>query len=388
MHVMGTVLFDKAPFENVVTTGTVLNEKGEKMSKSKMNYPDPNLILEKYGADALRFYLMTSVVMKADNLFFNEREVDETVKKVLNLTSNVLSFYEQYKDKFEVLPELSRQNVLDAWILARLNELIKDSTKEMDAYDTVRTGRLIRTFIDDMSTWYLRRSRDRFKTESEDARAAVTTLRYVLLELSKVMAPFTPFLAEHVYKTVGGEKESVHLDAWPEVVVDALDAGVLAHMGETRAIVSRALERRAEAGIPVRQVLNEMALHLPSGELDLAYQEVLKDEVNVKTIIVEKGDLAVFLDLKLTPELVREGTVREIIRRINAMRKNAGLTIEDRIALYVSGDDQIQQAVEEHKDVLLHGTLAVGVRVDGDAPEITESFRANEFDLVVGFEKV
>jgi isoleucyl-tRNA synthetase len=388
MHVMGTVLFDKAPFENVVTTGTVLNEKGEKMSKSKMNYPDPNLILEKYGADALRFYLMTSVVMKADNLFFNEREVDETVKKVLNLTSNVLSFYEQYKDKFEVLPELSRQNVLDAWILARLNELIKDSTKEMDAYDTVRTGRLIRTFIDDMSTWYLRRSRDRFKTESEDARAAVTTLRYVLLELSKVMAPFTPFLAEHVYKTVGGEKESVHLDAWPEVAVDALDAAVLAHMGETRAIVSRALERRAEAGIPVRQVLNEMALHLPSGELDLAYQEVLKDEVNVKTIVVEKGDLAVFLDLKLTPELVREGTVREIIRRINAMRKNAGLTIEDRIALYVSGDDQIKLAIEEHKDVLLHGTLSVGVRVDGDMPEINESFRANEFDLVVGFEKV
>jgi isoleucyl-tRNA synthetase len=159
-------------------------------------------------------------------------------------------------------------------------------------------------------------------------------------------------------------------------------------MGQTRAIVSRALERRAEAGIPVRQVLNEMALHLPSGELDLAYQEVLKDEVNVKTIVVEKGDLAVFLDLKLTPELVREGTVREIIRRINAMRKNAGLTIEDRIALYVSGDDQIKLAIEEHKDVLLHGTLSVGVRVDGDMPEINESFRANEFDLVVGFEKV
>lgn len=250
----------------------------------------------------------------------------------------------------------------------------------------------MKAFIDDMSTWYLRRSRDRFKTESDDARAAMTTLRHVLFELSKVMAPFTPFFAEHVYKTVGGSLESVHLDAWPETSPPALSfAGkgartdALDKMGTTRALVSRALQHRADAGIPVRQVLNEVLVHLPSGELDEAYCTLIADEVNVKTVVVTKGELAAFLDLKLTPELVREGTVREIVRRINDLRKKSGLTINDRIAIYVSGDEQIKLAIEEHKQALLDGTLAVSVRVDGDVPEIQEAFRANEFDMVVGF---
>ncbi|OGL70877.1 hypothetical protein A3C09_02250 [Candidatus Uhrbacteria bacterium RIFCSPHIGHO2_02_FULL_47_44] len=392
MHVMGTVLFDKAPFQHVVTTGNVLNEKREKLSKSKMNYTDPWILLEKFGADALRFHLMTSTVMKGDDAVFSDREVDDVVKKVLNLASNVLSFYEQYKDKIEVLSTVSRENVLDAWILARLDELVKEATENMDAYDTVRAGRSMKAFIDDMSTWYLRRSRDRFKTESDDARAAMTTLRHVLFELSKVMAPFTPFFAEHVYKTVGGSLESVHLDAWPETSPPALSfAGkgartdALDKMGTTRALVSRALQHRADAGIPVRQVLNEVLVHLPSGELDEAYCTLIADEVNVKTVVVTKGELAAFLDLKLTPELVREGTVREIVRRINDLRKKSGLTINDRIAIYVSGDEQIKLAIEEHKQALLDGTLAVSVRVDGDVPEIQEAFRANEFDMVVGF---
>jgi isoleucyl-tRNA synthetase len=306
------------------------------------------------------------------------------VKKVLNLASNVLSFYEQYKDKIELLAEVSRENVLDKWILARLDELVKEATENMDAYDTVRAGRAMRAFIDDMSTWYLRRSRDRFKTEDDDSRAALTTLRHVLLELSKVMAPFTPFFAEHVYKTIGGELESVHLDAWPEV--QNANQEVLEKMGTTRALVSRALQHRADAGIPVRQVLNEVLIHLPSGELDEAYRALIADEVNVKTVVVTKGEeLAAFLDLKLTPELVREGTVREIVRHINDLRKKTGLTINDRIAIYVSGNEEIKLAAEEHKQALLDGTLATSLRVDGDAPEIQEAFRANEFDLVVGF---
>ena len=385
MHVMGTILYDKAPFEHVVTTGTILNEKGEKMSKSKQNYPDPNVILDKYGADALRFYLMGSIVMKADNLFFNEREVDEVAKKVLNLVSNVLSFYEQYQGKIETLSVISCKHVLDAWILARLNELITETTEQLDSYDTVRACRAIRHFVDDLSTWYLRRSRDRFKTESEDARAAITTLQFVLRELAKVMAPFTPFIAEQMYAVTEGEKESVHLDEWPTSVAQENEQAILDMMGMTRAIVSRALERRVEAGINVRQVLAGMVVYLPGGVLDVSYQEVIKDEVNVKSIIIEKGDISVSLDTKLTQELVREGTVREIIRRVNALRKNAGLTIEDQIILFVKGNDQILLAIEEHKNVLLHGTLANEVLVDGDVPEVNESFRANEFDMTIGF---
>ena len=385
MHVMGTVLFDKAPFENVVTTGNVLNEKREKLSKSKMNYTDPEIILEKYGADALRFHLMTSAVMKADDAVFSEREVDDVVKKVLNLVANVTSFYEQYASTIKPLDALSKEHLLDAWILARLNELVKEATEQLDTYDTVRAGRAIRAFIDDLSTWFLRRSRDRFKTESEDARAAITMLQHVLRELSKVMAPFTPFIAERMYTAVGGEKESVHLEDWPVVVPNELDADVLSKMAETRSVVSRALERRAEAGMPVRQVLASAVVTTPSGEFSEAYQMLVKEEVNVKAVNVEKGELSVFLDLKLTPELVREGTVREIIRHVNDLRKKSGLTIEDRIELYVTGEAEVLKAVEEHRDVLLHGTLASTVRVEGEVPEIQEAFRANEFDMVVGF---
>lgn len=386
MHTMGTILFDRAPFENVVTTGTILNEKREKMSKSKQNFTDPNIILEKFGADALRFHLMASSVMKGDDVPFADREVDEVVKKVLNLAGNVLSFYEQYKDKIQKTQEPST-HVLDVWILARLHELVKEVTENMDAYDTVRTGKHNRHFIDDLSTWYLRRSRDRFKEEGVDAQHAITTLQQVLLELSKVMAPFTPFFAETLYQSVGGQKESVHLENWPVSEVGYQDEEVLGLMGQTRAIVSRALERRAEAGVPVRQVLNSMTVQLPSGVLDEAYQEVLKDEVNVKSVVIEKGELAVSLDLTLTPELVREGTVREVIRRVNAMRKNAGLTIDDRIELFVQGDEQIQLALKEHHNTLLSSTLSTSLKTEGEAPEIQESFRANEFDLVVGFKK-
>ena len=213
---MGTILFDRAPFENVVTTGTILNEKGEKLSKSKKNYTDPSVILETHGADALRFYLMTSVVMKGENLFFVDREVEDVVKKVLNLVSNCASFYKQYEGRIELLDAPDTTHILDRWIAALLDETIEAITREMDLYDTMRSGRLLRDFIGDLSQWYLRRSRDRFKGENEeDKRAAMTMLRHVLLELSKLMAPFTPFIAEKIYQDLGGEKESVHLEAWP-----------------------------------------------------------------------------------------------------------------------------------------------------------------------------
>ncbi|MEK7615421.1 MAG: DUF5915 domain-containing protein, partial [Patescibacteria group bacterium] len=147
----------------------------------------------------------------------------------------------------------------------------------------------------------------------------------------------------------------------------------------------RALERRTEAGINIRQALASMTITLPSGELAVDYQEVIKDEVNIKSVTLEKGDYAVVLDLTLTPELVREGTVREIIRRVNALRKNSGLTINDRVELFVSGHAEVMKAVEEHKETLLHGTLAESLRSEGEAPATQESFRVNEFEVTVGF---
>ena len=209
MHVLGATIFGKPPFKNVVTTGTILNEKGEKLSKSKRNYPEPQEIIDRYGVDALRFYLMTSPVMQADNLFFAERQVDEVYKKVVLLTLNVVSFYKMYApgDKSLALSgatKLSFKRVLDRWIVARLQEMIRDMTEAMDKYDVVRAGRLIPEFVNDLSTWYLRRARDRFKSAKRRERdQALATSYYVLDTLSKLLAPFMPFLAEHVWQVDG-----------------------------------------------------------------------------------------------------------------------------------------------------------------------------------------
>ncbi len=164
-----------------------------------------------------------------------------------------------------------------------------------------------------------------------------------------------------------------------------LDDELLVQMGQVRSVVSKALERRVEAGVPVKQVLGGMTVTVPSGEFAKEYQELVMAEVNVKSVVVEKGEYAVELDLTLTPELVREGTIREIVRRVNALRKTSGLTIEDRIEVFVSGPDEVMKALEEHKDTLLRGTLADALRTDGDAPETQDTFRVNEFDITLGF---
>ena len=180
-----------------------------------------------------------------------------------------------------------------------------------------------------------------------------------LVTAAKLLAPFTPFLADDMYRRLGGEKESVHLESWPKVEKKWIDAKLIEEMGRVRSIVSRALERRAEAGRNVRQALARMTVILPEGKLDAVYFDLLKDEVNVKEIEMKKGEYAVELDLNLTPELVREGTIREIIRRVNAMRKNAKLSIQDRIELFIeSKEPEMTKALEEHCDDLLAGTLS------------------------------
>jgi isoleucyl-tRNA synthetase len=214
------------------------------------------------------------------------------------------------------------------------------------------------------------------KTEGADRAEALATLRYVLETLSKMIAPFTPFLAEVLYQHIEGdfsaktERLSVHLEDWPEVEEARIDQDVLGRMAETRQIVSQALERRVDAKINVRQPLASMTVTLPSGELGAAYIDVIKDEVNVKDVLLETGEQKVELDTVLTPELKQEGMIRELIRRVNAMRKQAGLTIDDRIALtVVSTSEDVQQALETHEQTLLESTLANTLSREGEAGE-------------------
>ncbi|MBI4256514.1 isoleucine--tRNA ligase [Candidatus Uhrbacteria bacterium] len=382
LHVIANLLFSRPAFKNVIVNGIVLAEDGKKMSKRLRNYPDPMEVMEKYGSDSVRYYLMSSPVVQAENLRFSEKDVAEVSRKFVNILLNVVSFYQLYKEeKHGAEPST---HVLDRWIMARLNESLREETQAMEVYDLQGAARVLQAFVTDLSTWYVRRSRERMKVEGHDREQALSTLRAVLETLAKMCAPFTPFLAEMVFHDVGHET-SVHLEDWPIADASLIDEKVLEEMGRTRSIVSKALERRSDAGINVRQVLAGMTVTVPNGEFASEYQELVKDEVNVKTIEVQKGEYLVELDLALTPALVREGTVREIIRRVNDLRKQSGLTIEDRIELFVTGSKEVLLAVQEHEAALLQGTLAKSVRTSGDMPTNSSEFKANEFQITVGF---
>lgn len=391
LHVLGTALFGKPAFKNCVVNGIVLAEDGKKMSKRLQNYPDPMDVIEGYGSDSVRYYLASSPVMHAENLRFSEKGVDEVNKKFVLISRNVIAFYELYKD-LDDGREPALTYVLDKWIMARLYQTLKEETEALEAYDFAGAARPLQAFVTDLSQWYVRRSRERVKSEGEFQAETIATLRTVLNTFSKMCAPFMPFLAEKMYQAIEGDfkdsrRMSVHLEDWPELNEALIDQSVLGAMGQTRSVVTKALEKRVEAGINVRQPLQKATVTSPEGELVDAYVELIKEEVNIKEVEVQKGDYAVELDTKLSPELIREGVVREIIRRVNSMRKKAGLTLDDRIALYVQGDEEVVKAATEHHHVLMHGTLASDFRTDGEAPGNTENFRTQELEVTVGFEK-
>jgi isoleucyl-tRNA synthetase len=382
---VSTLLGRDAAYKNVICLGHVLDAEGKKMSKSLGNIVAPMEMIDKYGADAVRWYMYT-INQPGESKRFDEKTLSDMVRKNFNLLMNVASFYGMFSVEGSRGEGREASHVLDRWILSRLNTLVQETSDRLEKYVITETVRELGDFVQDLSTWYVRRSRDRMKGEDEvDRRAAVTTLHHCLLTFSKLIAPFSPFLAETLYKQVGGGLESVHLEQWPEVDTSRINKDVLEQMSHTRSIVSMALERRADAGINVRQVLGGMTVTTPSGELAGEYQSLILDEVNVKTIKVQKGDHAVELDLTLTPELKREGMVREIIRRVNAFRKERGLTIEDRIELFVGGSQEVLLCVKEHEVTLLQGTLANSVRTQGEQPSNSTTFEINDFQITIGF---
>ncbi len=333
LMVLSTALFNKPAFENVIVNGIVLAEDGQKMSKRLKNYPEPDLIVDKYGADALRYYLLTSPVMEAETLNFSEEGVKEALQKLIMLSGNVLSFYKMYEqgNKIKVLDS---KNILDKWILAKLNQLIFEVTQNMEKYDLVRSARPLQDFVNELSTWYLRRSRDRFKDGDEPG---INTLGFVLREFAKVSAPFVPFLAEHLYQSVCDDFESVHLEQWPKANKKLIDEKLLAEMELTRQIVEKGLAARANAGIKIRQPLSFYATNLTKS-LDKELVELIKDELNVKEIKFGKEEK---LDLEITEELKQEGLVREVVRQINQKRKDLSLTVNDKVPVYQVGLDEL-----------------------------------------------
>jgi isoleucyl-tRNA synthetase len=335
--VLGVALFGKSPYRNVITNGLVLAEDGKKMSKSLKNYPDPSLVADTAGSDAMRFYLLSSSIIKGEDLNFSEKGVLELQRKNIGRLHNVLAMYEMFSDGTKASPESS--DVLDIWILARLNQLIDETTAGFRNYELDKATRPITDFIDDVSVWYLRRSRDRFKSsDTTDRTQAIQTLRYVLQKLSLVMAPSMPFYAEYLYLAVKEENdtESVHLAVWPDIGI--YDSEVLEEMKTVRALVSLALEVRAKENIKVRQPLSKLSTKapFPAGK----YENIIADEVNVKEVEHATDEvIAVELDTHITPELKTEGDVREFVRQIQDLRKQKGLEAKDRVELIVQTSD-------------------------------------------------
>ncbi len=331
MAVLGSALFGEFPYKKVLVNGLVLAEDGKKMSKRLKNYPELDVVLDKYGADALRYYLLSSPAVRADDIAFSEKGLDEVMKKVLARLENVVSFYELYSSGEKVAEE---KHLLDQWIDARHEKLLEDVTHNLENYELDRAARSIGDFVDDLSTWYLRRSRTRPE--------ALPKLREVLLNLAKVSAPFLPFMAEDMYLRLKGEKESVHMEKWPRIKGPGLlgmimgnnkNEEILEKMEETRGIVSLALEARSKANIKVRQPLAKLEV---KGSLAAEYLEVIKDELNVKEVISNPHlDSEIILDTNLTEELIEEGKMRDAVRAIQEWRKEKNLKPGEKAAYEV-----------------------------------------------------
>ncbi|MDO8565464.1 MAG: class I tRNA ligase family protein [bacterium] len=353
MHAIAVTLFGDVAFKNVVSTGNVQAKDGSKMSKSKGNYTDPLILLDSIGADAFRYYLMSSVVMQAEDMLFKDEEVKEVHNRLINILWNAFGFYELYADDATATSTNSK-HILDRWIISRLYQLIKEVTTAMEEYNLVQASRPIRDFVTDLSTWYIRRSRDRFKgSDADDKQNALATTRYVFKEFSKLIAPIMPFISEDVYQKVKetNDPSSVHLTEWPEG--GGVDKQILDSMQEARNITSLALEARSKGNIKVRQPLNE--LRIKNNELGMEYLDIIKDELNVKSVVVDKNiSEEVELDSLLTPELIEEGKMRDAIRAIQEWRKENNLKPGE-LAQYTINNEQ-EEFFKKHSEEIKKAT--------------------------------
>jgi isoleucyl-tRNA synthetase len=343
------LLFGRKAFKAVVSTGTVLAADGEKMSKSKGNYTDPLENLDRHGADALRLYFLGHVILQAEDMRFRDEELRDVHNRTIGILWNTFKFFDLYGKDYDGTDARTSGHVLDKWVLARLDEVVVEVTAAMEAYDTPRACRALRAFVDDYSTWYVRRSRERVKNEGADKQSSLGVQHEVLLTFSKLLAPITPFIAESIYRGILKEG-SVHLQEWPEphkngffarfFVGDNKDP-LIEEMSKIRAIVSKALEARDKAGIKVRQPLAKLTIK--NAGISEELRNVIKDEVNVKEVVQADIEVDVMLDTNITPELKEEGVIRETIRMVQDARKTAQLKPGEpgKVSISVSAENRV-----------------------------------------------
>ncbi len=381
--VWSTALFGKSPYKHVIVNGLVLAEDGKKMSKSLNNYSPLDKTLDKFGADAIRYFLMSSPAVKGDDVRFADKGVDEVMKKIVMRLDNVISFYEMYKDETVIASNQSK-HVLDRWILARLSETHRDVTNGFEKYELDKASRPLMDFVDDLSTWYLRRSRDRLKAEGDDKRNALATTRFVLREFSKIMAPVMPFKAEDTFLRVKEPNDvmSVHLSSWS--TFDSVDQNVLVNMKLVRDIVTKALEVRAKESVKVRQPVQTLETKV---KVISEYAEIIKDEVNVKDI-EHNSELEndVWLDITITPELKKEGDAREFIRVIQDLRKATGLSQEDTIVIHAVYTNEFKEIIDSYDSLIKNTTRTQEIITVESLP--TEDVQVNSHVIKLIVQKV
>jgi len=378
---VNVALFGKSPWKNLICTGFINAADGKKMSKKLKNYTDPMELMDKTSADSFRFLMLSSPLINGENFALADKDVMDVARK-LSMIWNMYDFFTMYAevDGWEFNGDLkdplgTLTNPLDIWIVSRLHQLVADVEKGLDDYNLQDATKPILPFLDDASNWYVRRSRRRFwKSEDDgDKNDAYRTLHYVLVRLSYILAPFTPFLAEELYHNLTGDDESIHLKDW--LPAGEINRAILRDMNALRAAVNDGLSKRAAAGIKVRQPLASAKLvsTISDNTTDEVRQflvDVARDELNVKSVEVATGSElevnessaqpSVVYDFVITPELKREGLVREIIRHVQSARKKAGLQVDDRIELAIfSADTEITQAINMFAEVITAETLAV-----------------------------
>ena len=393
----------KNAYSNVITTGVVAGNDGRKMSKSLGNFTDPNELMDKFSADSLRFLLLSSPLLNGEDFALHDKSVGDVARK-LAMIWNMYDFFTMYAevDGWEFDGELKdplneMTNPLDIWIVSRLHQLVAEVERHMDTYNIPDALSPILPFLDDASNWYVRRSRRRFwKSEDDgDKNDAYRTLHYVLVRLSYILAPFTPFLAEELYHNLTGDTESIHLKDW--LPAGEINRAMLRDMNALRAAVNDGLSKRAAEGIKVRQPLASAKLvstisqNTPE-EVAQFLVDIARDELNVKSVEVVTGSEldvpeasaqpSVVYDLNITPELKREGLMREIVRHVQSARKKAGLQVDDRIILQLTtNDDQLRQAINEHRATITAETLASFGESNSNRSKAT--IEGAEFDIAL-----
>ena len=385
LHAVGTLMERGPAFKNVICLGHILDEKGEKMSKSKGNVVDPWEVINKYGIDALRWYFFT-INPPGESKRFAIRDVEERLRRFILTFSNVLIFYKTYTVKKVSSFKFKDLGLLDKWILSRLNQTIKVVGNNLDKYEVTQAARPIDEFVDDLSRWWLRRSRKRFS--GEEAEIASLVLKEILEKTSRLLAPFTPFLAEYIYMELGNNN-SIHLTDYPNANLKFIDVGLEFRMTIVKNISAQALALRAKAGIKIRQPLASLQVQSSKFKVQDELLDLIKEEVNVKKIIF--GD-KFELDTKITAELKEEGAIRELARQIQEMRKDGGLTPGDAIRVYFKIENAVlKNTITKWQKNLSNEVGAQKIEFVGtikDGLLIDRHFKVEDKDVWIGIVKI